>query len=381
MKRFILNFLHFSRRERLGAIALTLLCAAIFILPEIIRRLYPQKTTDFSQFQTDIQAFRDAMQATGTTTGTSGGDLFAFDPNTASLEDFVRLGLSEKVAGTICNYRDKGGRFRKPEDFQKIWSLPKEDFERLLPYIQIESTENEEFETKQVSKQFELFVFDPNTATESDFLRLGLPQRTAKSILNYRAKGGFFRKKEDFRKIYTLSEEDYARLEPYIMFEQTTAVVEVSRPATFSGGSNTNAAPKFSIKGPLDINRADIEDWQRLPGIGEKRAAQLVHFRESLGGFLSVDQVGEIYGLPDSVFQKIRPMLALNLVEVRKTNLNTASVEDLDKHPYISGKQAKLIVAYRAQHGAFASVDDLTKIAAFTDKKWLEKVRPYLSVK
>lgn len=381
MKRFIFNYLHFSRRERLGAIALTLLCAVVFALPEITRRFYPQKTTDFSRFQTDIQAFRDAMQAADTTTGTPGSALFDFDPNTASPEDFVRLGLSEKVAGIICNYRGKGGVFRKSEDFQKIWSLPKADYERLLPYIQIESFENERYETKQVSKKFELFGFDPNTATENDFHRLGLPQRTVKSILNYRAKGGFFRKKEDFRKIYSLNEEDYTRLEPYIVFEQTVAAGEAMRPATFSGGSNPNVVPKFSAKGPLDINLASMEDWQRLPGIGEKRASQIVRFRESLGGFLTIDQLGEMYGLPDSVFQKIRPMLSLNLFEVQKINLNMASVEDLDKHPYISGKQAKIIVAYREQHGDFTSVDDLTKIAVFSDKKWLGKVRPYLDIK
>jgi competence ComEA-like helix-hairpin-helix protein len=88
-----------------------------------------------------------------------------------------------------------------------------------------------------------------------------------------------------------------------------------------------------------------------------------------------------MYGLPDSVFQKIRPMLVLSTPDIRKTNLNTASVEDLDKHPYITGKQAKLIVAYREQHGVFVSVDDLAKIAAFTDKKWLEKVGPYLDTR
>ena len=381
MKRFFFfNYLHFSRRERLGVIVLTFICAAVFAMPDIARRFYPRKTTDFSQFQSEIQVFRQAMQATEMPTGEPVGDLFAFDPNTASFDDFVRLGLSEKVANTICNYRDKGGTFRKPEDFQKIWSLPKEDYERLLPYIRIESAEKEEFETKPATQEAELFAFDPNTATEQEFLRLGLPKWTVKSILNYRAKGGFFRKKEDFKKIYTLSEEDYARLEPYIVFGEIAAV-EAPRPATYSGGSESNIAPKFLPKGPLDINRASMEDWQRLPGIGEKRAQQLVNFRESLGGFLSVEQVGEMYNLPDSVFQKIKPMLALSGNEIRKINLNAASTEDLDKHPYISGKQAKLIVAYRDQHGAFASVDDLAKILAFTDKKWLEKVRPYLDVK
>lgn len=384
MRRFVLSYLHFSRRERLGVVTLAIICAAVYALPDVARQFYPERTNDFSSFQADIKAFREAVQATETPTGqpSGDGDLFAFDPNLASFDDFVRLGLSEKVANIICNYRDKGGTFREPTDFQKIWSLPKSDYERLLPYIQIESADKEVFAARLASQEVELFAFDPNTASERDFLRLGLPKRVAKSVLNYRAKGGFFRKKEDFKKIYTLSEEDYARLEPYIAFGAVVST-ETPPPAAYSSGGSGIKTPasNFSAKGPLDINRASMEDWQRLPGIGEKRARQMVNFRESLGGFLSVEQVGEMRGLPDSVFQGIRQMLEINPSEVRKINLNAASVEDLDKHPYISAKQAKLIVSYREQHGAYSSVGDLAKIVVFSDKKWLEKVRPYLDVK
>jgi competence ComEA-like helix-hairpin-helix protein len=370
------NSFHFSRAERIGAILLTAICALTFVLPDIASRFSPQTTTDFSQFKSEIQAFRLAASVAVPPSGE-----FVFDPNTASFDDFVQLGLSEKVANIICNYRDKGGSFREPEDFQKIWSLPKADYERLLPFIQIQSAESENFEAKQAALKTELFAFDPNTASEEDFLRLGLSQRTAKSILNYRAKGGQFRKKEDFRKIYTLDEADYLRLESYIVIGGgEVAAVEAPRPQTYSGGSEM-PAPKFAFKGLLDINRASMEDWQRLPGIGEKRARQVVNFRESLGGFLSIEQVSEMYGLPDSVFQKIRPMLTLSGNNIRQLNLNTASAEDLDRHPYISGKQAKLIVAYREQHGAFASVEDLAKITAISDKKWLEKIKPYLTVR
>lgn len=381
MKRFIYSSLHFTRRERLGTIVLTFICAAVFALPDLFQYLHPRKATDFASFQHEIQAFRVALRSAGTASEISCSEMFPFDPNTASADDLVRLGLSEKAARTVCNYRDKGGRFRRPEDFQKIWSLPQKDYERLLPYIQIESAENEGFEAKQVSKKFQLFAFDPNTATESELLRLGLPQWTVRSILNYRSKGGIFRKKEDLGKIYTIKEEDYARLEPWIVLGSTTAFTGSQQPVPYSGSNNGNRASKFAAKSPLDINRATLEEWQHLPGIGEKRAAQIVRFRESLGGFLTVEQLGEMYGMPDSVFQKIRPMCMLTATEIRKINLNTASESDLDKHPYISAKQAKLIVAYREQHGAYASVDDLTKIAAFSDKKWLEKVRPYLEAR
>lgn len=374
MHRFFINYLHFSRKERLGALLLTFLCAIVFALPEVANYLYPAKRTDFSRFRPEIESFGRSFQSAES----SSGELFTFDPNTASFDDFVQLGLSEKVANIICNYRDKGGRFREPADFQKIWSLPKDDYERLLPYIRVESVENEPFEMETKPAKAELFAFDPNSASEAELLRLGLPERTAKSIVNYRAKGGKFRQKEDLRKIYTLDEQDYARLEPYIVMGAAIVSLESPRPATHAGGHNASA--KYVSEKLLDVNSAGVEAWQRLPGIGEKRAQRIVAFREALGGFLSIAQVGEMYGLPDSVFRSIRPMLEIGDGNIRKINLNAVSAEILEAHPYISGKQAKLIVAFRDNHGAFASVDDLEKIAAFSDRKWLEKIKPYLSV-
>ncbi len=114
--------------------------------------------------------------------------------------------------------------------------------------------------------------------------------------------------------------------------------------------------------------------------IGEKRAQQLVKYREKLGGFLSVEQVAQMYNLPDSVFQKIRPMLVLESREIRKINLNTASAAELATHPYFSKKQADLIVNYRQQHGPYRSVDGIDQIIPFTDKVWLAKVKAYLAV-
>jgi len=381
MKHFFSQILHFSRAERAGTVALMLICGLIYLAPTVLHWLRPAQATDFSKFQTDVQTFREKMHVEHpAATGESSGELFAFDPNTATVEDFVRLGVAEKVAAIISNYRNKGGQFRQPDDLQKIYSLPAADFQRLRPWIRIGGAKrdyNEREEESPVATTVELFSFDPNLASEGDFRRLGLSSRTIKSILNYRIKGGQFRKKEDFAKIYTLAEEDYTRIAPYMTIG-ALATTGAERPAMYAGGT---AFPekKFAPKGPIDINRAALEDWLRLPGIGEKRAQQIVNFRELLGGFISIAQLGEMYNLPDSVFQVIQPMLTLEFKSIRQLNINAATAEDLDRHPYISLKQATLMVNYRTQHGPFATVEDISKIIAFTDKKWLEKIKPYLA--
>ncbi len=375
MKTHFFNYLRFTRAERHGTLALFLLAATLFAVPEITRYWRHTQSANFSPFMNETQAFRDALEHA---TDQSVNALFEFNPNTASFDDFVRLGLSEKLANIICNYRNKGGRFHEPADLQKIWSLPKADYERLLPYIRIQSSSVAPLEISVEKLPAQAFAFDPNTATESELFRLGLPSRTVKSILNYRIKGGQFRKKEDLEKIYTLSEEDYTRLAPYATFSAPIAAA-APRPVMYAAGAWTDA-PKPSAKGPVDINSASLEDWMSLPGIGEKRAQQLLGFREKLGGFISVEQLREMYGLPDSVYQSIKPSLVIHANNIRKINLNAVSVADLDAHPYITKRQAEVIVAYREQHGAFASPDDLDNMRALSDKAWVAKVKPYLGV-
>lgn len=236
----------------------------------------------------------------------------------------------------------------------------------------------------------ELFHFDPNLASESDFTRLGLSPKVATSICHYREKGGKFREPDDFKKIWGLTAEDFERLRPFIRIRETD-----NHRYAKSGDDEERPVGAWGSKYPerkfqeyphkrspevVDINSADQEAWMALPMIGEKRAVQIIRFRESLGGFLSVDQLGEMYNLPDSVFQTIKPYLKFQNPVFRKINLNSATLEMLDAHPYISRKQAELIANYREQHGAFHSVEEVLNIRAFHDDDWWKKVRPYLSV-
>lgn len=150
-----------------------------------------------------------------------------------------------------------------------------------------------------------LFYFDPNTLDEAGFAKLGLPQKTIHTLINYRSKGGYFKFPEDIRKIYGLSKTDADRLIPYIHITSN----KIQQQQFKNVQPVTSSTPRSYKK--ININTATAEDWKAFPGIGDVIANRIVKFRTSIGGFKTVDQVAKTYGLSDSVFKAIKPYLYL----------------------------------------------------------------------
>ena len=92
------------------------------------------------------------------------------------------------------------------------------------------------------------------------------------------------------------------------------------------------------------------------------------------------EQLAETYGLPDSTFQKIKGRLVIGSANVKRLNINTATIDDLKAHPYLRYNIANAIVQYRTQHGNFSAVSDIKKIMMITDEIF-DKAAPYLLVK
>jgi len=225
----------------------------------------------------------------------------------------------------------------------------------------------------------ELFYFNPNTISNSDWKRLGLRDKTIQTIEKYISNGGHFYKPADLQKIYGLKTEEYARLKPYIRIEsKTTSTNEhfvLLKPKDELKRARSYTA-SYSV---IDINSADTSGFISLPGIGSKLALRIVNFRDKLGGFYSVDQVGETYGLPDSTFQKIKQYLKLDNASVKKININSATIDEMKAHPYFKYSLANPIVAYRNEHGPFSKIEDIKKVMAVTDEVY-NKISPYLIV-
>jgi competence protein ComEA len=232
-------------------------------------------------------------------------------------------------------------------------------------------------ETVSSKSPYHMSPFDPNTASAGEWSAMGIKPRTIGIIQNYLSKGGRFNKKEDLQKVYGLRPSDYERLAPFIHINHAG-----DRAGT-KQFPKQNIASVADFKRPLiiqklDINSASQEEWESLPGIGEKLALRIVAFREKLGGFARIGQVGETYGIAPEVFEKILPRLVNeNPAAIKKVALNRASFDELKQHPYIGFRLARLLVAYREQHGEYRQLSDLMNIPLVTNEV-VEKLSPYL---
>jgi DNA uptake protein ComE-like DNA-binding protein len=223
-----------------------------------------------------------------------------------------------------------------------------------------------------------LFYFDPNTATDASWKQLGLQEKTIATLRNYLSKGGRIRKPEDLKKIYGFPEEVYNALHPYVRISEAGVAVKKYDTNKFQVNQGIIRKPKEIQR--VRINQADSSQWESLPGIGPKLAARIILFRTKLGGFYSKEQVAETYGLPDSTFQKIRPYLEEDdLVPIATLDFNHSSQEELQRHPYISYQLARLIIAYRNQHGPFKQKEEIKKLALMTPELFA-RLKPYIDL-
>ncbi|MBX6379711.1 MAG: helix-hairpin-helix domain-containing protein [Thermoflavifilum aggregans] len=231
------------------------------------------------------------------------------------------------------------------------------------------------------SVSYQLFYFDPNKATLEDWLRLGIPSRTALVILHYREKGGRFRKKEDLMKIYGFQQADYQRLAPYVRIGDKTidSTKHVQMPVITSSAGTYINQQQTAFRQKIELNSADTLLLMQLPGIGSAYARHIIRYRERLGGFYAVDQLKEISHIPDSIIQRVLPWVSIDTGLIRSMDLNTVQLGELAIHPYVGYALARLIIAYREQHGPYREIADLQKLVLVNEQIYRKLVH-YLVV-
>jgi competence protein ComEA len=219
-------------------------------------------------------------------------------------------------------------------------------------------------------KEIHFKAFDPNTISEKDLTDLGMSPYVANRIVRYREKGGTFKKKEDLLRIYGMDSLWFMRASAWITLPE-------KRIQTKEWKQFEKKETKTLI---VDINLADSLQLVNVFGVGPALSKRIRNYRAKLGGYVSMEQLREVYGLDTLARIEINKKFFLSPeFAPSQLDLNHGTVEELVKHPYIKKREAQAIVNYRNQHGNFESVDGLLKVQIIT-QGWLEKVRPYVRV-
>lgn len=231
----------------------------------------------------------------------------------------------------------------------------------------------------------ERFTFDPNTADSTQLLRLGLQPWQVRNIYKYRARGGIYRNKEDFARLYGLTVKQYRELEPYIRISDdylpaSTLVGKKEERERISSPKNPNQRDtvRFPVKikdgEHIILNTADTTQLKKVPGIGSYYAREIVRYGKRLGGYVSTDQLDEIEGFP----QESKKYFTVQDPQPDKLNLNRLKLNELRRHPYLNYYMAKAIVDYRRLHGNITSLQDLRLLPNFTPEV-IKHLEPYVS--
>jgi len=234
-----------------------------------------------------------------------------------------------------------------------------------------------------------LFTFDPNTVSYSDLLRLGLTERQAVTLINYRSSGARFRRPEDLARVYGIDSSAAARLYPYIDINNDaakTATRSAPLPATveavrgMSRNSPAQEAESRAVTGPpfpVDLNRCSAYELESLPGIGPVLSVRIIRYRDLLGGFVGTDQLREVYGLDSSVVSLIAPMVTLTFDSVAPLLLDSVTFGDLARHPYVGYETARVITRYRTLSEAPLTLGSMVSRKVLSPQQ-AERLAPYV---
>lgn len=240
---------------------------------------------------------------------------------------------------------------------------------------QFEKTNAEKTVTKYSFKPF-----NPNTVSFEELLAFGLSKAQASNIVNYRDKSGGFRDEAHFRKLYCMTDELFALISPYLVFESKNEnrIESIAIEEAKIEKSESKAQRKVREVLVLDLNACDSLDLQQIRGIGKVRAARIYKYGKRLGGYVNVEQLKEVYGIDNELFEQIKGHFKVGKTDIRKININSDEIKQLTAHPYIDFQLAKALIRFRKDYGKdFQSAEEIRYIH-FLSEQEAEKLIPYL---
>ena len=372
------EYFSFSAKERRGVIVLLSLIAVVILFPLVATTFVEPSQVDFKEFEDEFTAFIAAQDSAAVHSSKRQKikhyNFSVFDPNHLSDKQWMKMGFSEKQTAVFQRHLRKVGFFCTPEDLKKVFIVDSTLFEQMRNFIAIRDT----FQTFLIRDQ--LSWQEATEILERSPLMWKIKNEKTYSVYfsRFNTQAG----KKDLEEELGKSDMHYKRIET-LTHTFCCTQTNRNRPAysqkkrVYTDRKTTDFSEKKApSKIQIELNSATAEELVRLKGIGVVYANRIVKYREKLGGFTSVNQLKEVYGLADELLESIAPQLRLNATEIEKINISDADFKTLVKHPYIDKDLANRILNCRAQ-GHAVSLEKLNYCLSPAVKE-INRLSPYL---
>ena len=224
----------------------------------------------------------------------------------------------------------------------------------------IDSLKNSDNNTKPV-----IYPFNPNFITDYKGYKLGMSVKELEKLFAFRKQNKYVNSVKEFQTVTGVSDSLLNAISPYFKFPDW-----VNQPKKEYNSYTNNRVDNKKAIVKIDINQATQEDLIKVYGIGPALSERILKNKESLGGFVSMEQMQFIWGLSPEVIENLNKHFTVTSEpKINKIDINNASIKELAKFPYFNYSIAKEIVTHRSMNGEIKNIEDLTKIKGLTSEK------------
>lgn len=349
----------FLKAERSGILCII---ALIFIVQGIYFYTNPTKTATKLFSDAKVVAYQQHIDSLKLLALNTQPKRYPFNPNFITDYKGFTLGMSTEEIDRLHEFRSMNKYVNSAKEFQTVTKVSDSLLNEIKPYFKFpEWVKRKRQKATYTNKKYlekegaVLKKSDINKASIEELRKVyGIGEKLSARIIKYRTRLGGFTTESQLEKVYGLKPEVIQKVWKRFYIGEIT----ISK---------------------IDINKATIEELRKVYGIGEKLSARIVKYRTKLGGFVTESQIDDVYGLKPEVIEKLWKRFYLEKPTIAKINLNTCTLEELLKIPYINYEVADEIMNQRTLREGFKNFEELTKIRNFPADK-IEIIEVYLHI-
>lgn len=348
------EYFSLTRNERMGFFVCVVIIIILIVYRYQVQKHFTPVTVDLSVLE-DSAAFHYSKRLPAKETSYTYAqdkpeiyvpkEVLPVELNSATKAQLIALrGVGEFYATKIIEMRKKMGGFTHIDQLKEVYGMTDENFERIKPQLTLDATLAKSKTkptpvTKKVSKPAKHVIVELNTASKSELIALnGIGEFYATKIIEKREQLGGFSHIDQLKMVYGMTAENFDMMRSQLRLDTTL------------------------VKEKIEINTVDSLNLYDIYGMNAELIGRLLAYRERLGGFISVEQLAEVYGLSDTQYDIMKQRVTVNSEPIVKININTVTFKALLRHPYVGGyDNTKAIFAYR-KYGDIKSWKEFTEI-------------------